>query len=571
MEKLWLKSYPSGVPAEIKLDEYGSLAEVIERSCFQFMRRPAFENMGSTLSYGELEELSRAFAGFLSGELGLRKGDRLAIMLPNVLQYPVVLFGALRAGLTVVNCNPLYTPRELEHQLRDAGAVAIVVLENFAHTLEQVIGKTELKFVVTTQLGDLFAWPKAQLINAALKYVKRAVPRWRINDTFTLKQALRRGRTRSHLSVILRPEDIAFLQYTGGTTGVAKGVVLTHRNLIANIQQLSAWIAHDLLPGKETIVVPLPLYHIYALTLSLMFTKLGARCVLITNPRDVPSFIRTLKRVKPTALMGVNTLYRTLLDAPGFSGLDFGRLKVSSAGGMAVQRVVAERWKKATGVPLVEGYGLSETSPVVISNRLDIDDWNGRIGLPLPSTEVAILDDAGKPVANETVGEICVRGPQVMKEYWRRPDETQKVFTTDGWFRTGDMGMMDARGYVNITDRKKDMIIVSGFKVFPNEIEDVVSMHPDVLEVGAIGVPDSQSGECVKIVVVKRSAALTEQALLEHCRKHLTGYKVPKLVQFRTEPLPKSAIGKILRRQLRTEIEKPPVTDTPKPILQAQG
>jgi long-chain acyl-CoA synthetase len=553
MEKVWLKYYPEGVPAEIDLREYHSIADMLARSCAQFAALPAFESMGAVLSYRELDRQSSTFATFLQSELRLRKGDRMAIMLPNLLQYPVVLFGALRAGLTVVNCNPLYTPRELEHQLADAGAKAIVVLENFAHTLEQVVAKTQLEFVITSQVGDLLPRPKALVVNAALKYLKRAVPRWHMPKAIPLRRALKLGRAPTFQPVTLGLDDVALLQYTGGTTGVAKGVVLTHRNLVANIEQVSAWIARDLLPGEETAVIPLPLYHIYALTLSLMFTRIGGCCVLIPNPRDMPSFIDTLKRTKLTAILGVNTLYRALLDAPGFSEIDFSRLKVSCAGGMAVQRIVAERWKKATGMPLVEGYGLSETSPVVISNRLDIDDWTGVIGLPIPSTEVAILDDAGEPVAPGAVGEICVRGPQVMKEYWNRPDETRKVFSGD-WFRTGDMGTMDDRGYVRITDRKKDMIIVSGFKVFPNEIEDVVMMHPDVLEVGAFGVPDSRSGEAIKIVVVKRNARVTEQALIEHCRQHLTAYKIPKLVEFRTEPLPKTPIGKILRRQLRAEI-----------------
>jgi long-chain acyl-CoA synthetase len=551
MNKVWLKEYPEGIPAEIDVQAYSSLKHILEHSCQRFRDLPAYSNMGVSVTYGELDEASRNFAAYLQKELGLRKGDRLAIMLPNLLQYPIALFGALRSGLTVVNVNPLYTVRELEHQLMDCGATAILVLENFAHTLQEVIGKTSVKTVITTQVGDMFPAIKSLLTNLVVKYVKKLVPDWNIAGSVDFKLALQLGRNQSLDDVQLGHDDIAFLQYTGGTTGVAKGAVLTHGNLVANVQQTALWIAQSLLDGKEIGILPLPLYHVYALTMNLVLTKIGAHTVLITNPRDLPAFIEELKKIKFTIIFGVNTLYNALLNAPGFSEVAAHTLKVTSAGGMAVQRAVAERWKQVTGVPIVEGYGLTETSPCATSNTLDIKDWTGTIGLPIPSTEVAILDDAGNELAIGQVGEICIRGPQVMKDYWNRPDETAKVFTTDGWFRSGDMGFMDERGYFKITDRKKDMILVSGFNVYPNEVEDVVMLHPGVLEVAAIGAPDERSGEVVKIVVVKKDPKLTTEDLIAHCKKQLTGYKVPKIVEFRTEPLPKSNIGKVLRRLLR--------------------
>ncbi|HTT10795.1 MAG TPA: AMP-binding protein [Burkholderiaceae bacterium] len=548
---IWLEQYPAGIAAEVDVHQYRSLKEILETSCRRFATLPAYSNMGTVITYGELELASRAFGAYLQKCAGLKRGDRVAIMMPNLLQYPVALFGALRAGFTVVNTNPMYTPRELEHQLKDSGATAIVVLENFADTLQQVIARTAVKTVITTQVGDMFPPARRLLTNFVVKHLKRMVPPWRIAGTIDFPSALRAGRTRTLEDVELGPDDIAFLQYTGGTTGIAKGAVLTHGNLVANLQQVSAWIAHDLIEGKETAVIPLPLYHVYALTSNLVFMKIGAHCVLITNPRDLPAFVKVLKNLRFTAIVGVNTLYSALLNHAGFAEVDLRNLKVASAGGMAVQRVVAERWKKLTGVPLVEGYGLTETSPVAISNALDIEDWTGTIGVPIPSTDVAIMDEEEKMLPFGEVGEICIRGPQVMKGYWNRPDETSKVFTRGGWLRTGDMGFMDARGYVHITDRKKDMIIVSGFKVFPNEIEDVVAMHPGVLEVAAIGADDAKSGQVVKIVVVPKDPALTEAELIAHCRQHLTGYKVPKLVELRSEPLPKTNIGKILRRALR--------------------
>ena len=552
MDKIWLKQYPKGVPAQVDVDEYPSLKAVIEKSFARFGELPAYGNMGVSITYRELDVASARFGAYLQKVLGLAKGDRLAIMLPNLLQYPVALFGALRAGVTVVNVNPMYTPRELEHQLKDSGATAIVVLENFAHTLQQVVDRTAVRSVITTQIGDLFPQPKALLTNLVVKYVKKMVPAWDLPETVDFTEALRRGRTHALDDVPLTHDDVAFLQYTGGTTGLAKGAILTHGNLVANVQQLGAWIARDLLAGKETAILPLPLYHVYALTANLIFMRIGAHVILITNPRDIPAFITELKRQTFTAMIGVNTLYNALLNAPQFGEVHVDKLKMANAGGMAVQRAVAEKWKQATGVPLMESYGLTETSPGAISNPLGAD-WTGTIGVPIPSTEVAILDDDGSELPLGSVGEISVRGPQVMRGYWNRPDETAKVLTADGWLRTGDMGYMDERGYVKITDRKKDMIIVSGFKVFPNEIEDVVMQHPDVLEVAAIGVPDAKSGEAVKIFVVPKSPGLTETSVLEHCKRNLTAYKVPKIVEIRTEPLPKSNIGKILRRELRQQ------------------
>lgn len=552
MDRVWLKQYPQGIPADVDVKAYASLKDIFEKSCARFADLPAYGNMDHSITYRELDAASRAFGAYLQKVAGLKKGDRVAIMLPNLLQYPVALFGALRAGFTVVNVNPLYTPRELEHQLRDSGASVIVVLENFAHVLQQVLGKTPIRTVVTTQIGDLFPAVKRLLVNFVVKHVKKMVPAWNVPGAVAFNDALAAGRAQTLDDVTLTREDLAFLQYTGGTTGVAKGAMLTHGNMVANLQQVHAWIARDLLDGKETAVIPLPLYHVFALTVNLVLMKIGAHTILVTNPRDLPTFIATLKKTPFTVIIGVNTLYNALLNAPAFAEVKVRQLKVAAAGGMAVQRAVAQRWKAATGVPLVEGYGLTETAPIAICNPLNIEEWTGNIGVPIPSTEAAVLDDQGKPLPVGEVGEICIRGPQVMKGYWNRPDETAKVFTADGWFRTGDMGFMDANGSFKITDRKKDMIIVSGFKVFPNEVEDVVMLHPGVLEVAAIGERDERSGEAVKIIVVRKDPALSAEALLEHCKQHLTGYKVPKLVEFRAEPLPKTNIGKILRRELRT-------------------
>ena len=552
MQRPWLKLYPEGIPAEVDTTAFNSLKHILETSCRRFADLPAYGNMGATITYRELDQLSRDFGAYLQKVAGLEKGDRLAIMLPNVLQYPIALFGAQRAGIVVVNTNPQYTPRELEHQLKDSGAAAIVVLENFAHTLEDVIVRTPVRTVITTQIGDMFPAFKRMLTNLVVKHVKKMVPEWHLAKSIGWVEAMAAGRTQTLDDVPVRLDDLAFLQYTGGTTGVAKGAMLTQANMVANLQQVAAWIARDLEDGKEVAIIPLPLYHVFALTCSLVYVKKGARIELITNPRDIPAFVATLKKVPFTTMIGVNTLFNALLNAPGFSELDLRRLKVASAGGMAVQRAVAERWKSMTGVPLVEGYGLTETAPVAISNPLNIVDWTGNIGVPIPSTDAAIVDDDGNALPVGEVGEIAIRGPQVMKGYWQRPAETAKVFTGDGWLRTGDMGFMDEDGRFKITDRKKDMIIVSGFKVFPNEVEDVVMMHPGVLEVAAMGETDERSGEVVKIVVVRKDPALSEAELLEHCRKNLTGYKVPKLVEFRNEPLPKTNIGKILRRELRS-------------------
>ena len=551
MQKPWLSQYPPTVPAEIDFGPLASLKDVLVASCARFAERPAFHSMGTVMTFRQLDEASSAFAAWLQKVAGLERGDRVALMMPNLLQYPVAMFGALRAGMVVVNVNPLYTPRELEHQLNDSGAVAIVVLENFAHTLEQVIRATPVRVVVTTQVGDLLPPVRRLLTNAVVKHVKKMVPRWQLAGAIGFNRALAAGRAQSLDEPVLTRDDLAFLQYTGGTTGVAKGAMLSHGNMLANVLQVAAWMSPNLSDGVETVVLPLPLYHVFALTGCLSFFSKGAQAVLVANPRDLPAFIKTLREVPFSAIIGVNTLFRALLEAPGSGTVDWSRLKLAVAGGMAVQHVVAHRWKQMTGVPLVEGYGLTESAPVAIANPVTIDEWSGQIGVPLPSTDAAILDDDGRPVAPGEVGEIGLRGPQVMKGYWNRPEESAHVFTADGWLRTGDMGVMDDRGGIRITDRKKDMIVVSGFKVFPNEIEDVLTSHAGVLEAAAIGVPDDRSGETVKVVVVRKDPALTEADLLAHCRRHLTGYKMPRIVEFREEPLPKTNIGKILRRELR--------------------
>jgi long-chain acyl-CoA synthetase len=553
MERLWLNHYPAGIPPDVDLDEFTSLVDVVQTSCRRFAELPAYSSMGAKITYAELDHQSRAFAAWLQKSLMLRKGDRVALMMPNLLQYPVAMVGALRAGLVVVNVNPQYTTTELEHQLLDSGAAVVVVLENFAKTLQQVMDRNPaLKLaVVTTEVGDMFPVVKELITNAVVKYVKKLVPSWTIPGAVEFNAALRAGHALSLDDEPLGHADLAFIQYTGGTTGVAKGAMLTHGNMVANVQQLAAWMAPRLLDGQEIFVCPLPLYHVYALSSSLVFMKLGALTVLVANPRDMQAFLHDLKQYPFTAIIGVSTLYRALLDAPGFVEVDTRSLKMANAGGMAVQRVVAERWKKATGIPLVEAYGLTEMSPGAIANPLDIDEWTGMIGMPIPSTQAAILDDSDQVLALNEVGEICLRGPQLMAGYWKRPEETALAFTREGWLRTGDMGLMDERGWFKVTDRKKDMIVVSGFKVFPNQVEDVVAMHPGVAEVAAIGVADERSGEAVKIVVVRSDATLTAQALLDHCRPHLTGYKMPRFVEFTDLPLPKSNLGKILRRQVR--------------------
>jgi long-chain acyl-CoA synthetase len=551
MQHPWLVQYPAGVPAEIDTRGLASLKDVLASSCARFADLPAYNSMGTVMTYQQLDRASRAFAAWLQKVARLERGDRVALMMPNLLQYPVALFGVLRAGMVVVNVNPLYTPRELEHQLRDAGATAIVVLENFAHTLARVIESTPVRTVVTTQVGDLLPGLKGLLTNAVVKHVKKLVPRWQLAGAVAFRHVLAAGRAQVFDEVTLSHDDLAFLQYTGGTTGVAKGAMLTHGNMVANVLQVAAWMSPNLHDGQETVVIPLPLYHVFALTGSLSFFSMGAQTVLVANPRDMPAFIKALRQTRFTAIIGVNTLFRAMLDAPGFAHVDLRHLKLAVAGGMAVQHVVAHRWKQRAGVPLVEGYGLTESAPVAIANPVTIQEWSGQIGVPLPSTEAAILDDDGEPVASGQVGEISLRGPQVMRGYWNRPDETAKVFTASGWLRTGDMGVMDERGSIRITDRKKDMIVVSGFKVFPNEIEDVLTMHSGVLEAGVIGVPDERSGEVVKVVVVRKDPGLTESDVLAHCKQYLTAYKMPCVVEFRNEPLPKTNVGKILRRELR--------------------
>ena len=550
MDKVWLKNYPDGVPAEADVDAYGSIVSLFEESVRQFADRPAYSNFGVTITYRELDERSRALAAYLQG-LGFDPGDRVSIMMPNLLSNPVAIFGVLLAGLTVVNTNPLYTARELEHQLNDSGARAIVIVENFASTLAEVIGRTRVEHVILVRMGDGLGFPKSALINFVVRRVKKMVPAFSLPGAVPFARALDQGRGKT-----LRPsgagrDDIAFLQYTGGTTGVAKGAALSHGNVVSNLQQTSSWIGRQFEPGQEVFVTALPLYHIFSLVSNcLIGMKYGALNVLITNPRDMPAFVKTIAGLRFSVITGVNTLYNGLLNTPGFESVDFSRLKLAVGGGMAMQRAVAERWRSVTGVPVVEAYGLTETSPAAVANRLDQSEFTGSIGLPLPSTEVSIRDDDGNEVGVDTPGELCVRGPQVMQGYWGRPDATAEVISDDGWLRTGDMAVIDEEGYLRIVDRKKDMIIVSGFNVYPNEIEDVVALHPGVLEVGAVGVADERSGEVPKIVVVKKDPGLTSEDLIEHCRKQLTGYKIPRHVEFRDE-LPKTNVGKVLRRELR--------------------
>ena len=552
VERVWLKSYPSGVPPEADVDRYANVPQLLGESCRKFASLPAFTNMDATLDFGTLDRLSRDFAAWLVHGAGLAKGDRVAIMMPNLLQYPVALFGILRAGMIVVNCNPLYTPRELEHQLNDAGAAGIVILENFAKTLEDVIAKTAVKKVVTTQLGDMLPFPKSMIVNWVVKHRKKMVPAWNIPDTVPLKKALADGRGRALVEPALTHDDIAFLQYTGGTTGVSKGAMLTHGNIVANLQQVSAWIGTGLKEGAELVITALPMYHIFALTGSCLTNiKIGAHNVLITNPRDMPGFVKELAKYRFSFMSGVNTLFAGLMNTPGFDKLDFSGLKLTLGGGMAVQRAVAERWKEITGCPLLEAYGLTETSPGACINPLVAGfEYNGTAGLPIPSTVITIRDDDCRILPLGETGEICIAGPQVMKGYWNRPDETAKVMTPDGAFRTGDIGLMTPEGYVKIVDRKKDMISVSGFKVFPNEVEDVIAMMPGVREVCAVAAADERSGEVVRAVIVKKDPALTKEQVLEHCKKNLTGYKIPKLVEFWKE-LPKTNVGKVLRREVK--------------------
>jgi long-chain acyl-CoA synthetase len=553
MDRNWLNQYPPGVPADIDPDQYASLREIFEQACAAHGHAAAFTNMGATLSYVQLDELSRAFAAWLQKKSGLQAGDRVALMMPNVLQYPIALFGVLRAGMVVVNTNPLYTARELEHQLKDSGAKAIVIVENFVHVLQQVLPHTDLKKVLVTRIGDLLGFPHGFIVNFVLQYVRKQIPPWSMPGAGTFKGALGAGLGLKLDPVALGPEDIAFLQYTGGTTGVAKAAVLTHRNMVANVLQASAWITPSLNANEaRTVITALPLYHIFALTSNcLAFLTLGARNVLITNPRDFKAFVAELKKYKFNFISGVNTLFNALLHTPGFETVDFSALRVTFAGGMALQSVVAARWKQVTGCIVTQGWGLTETSPIATANPTGLD-FNGSIGLPVPSTDISIRDDAGKELPTNGTGEICVFGPQVMRGYWNRPDETEQVMFGD-WLRTGDIGRIDDKGFVYIEDRKKDMILVSGFNVYPNEVESVVAEHPGVLEVAAVAQPDENSGEVVALFVVKKDPNLTAESLIAFCRTELTGYKIPRHVYFRSE-LPKTNVGKILRRALRDEL-----------------
>lgn len=552
VEKIWLKSYPPGVPAEINPDAYSSLVEIFQKSCREYHDRPAFYNLGVTLTYAEIDALSRNFAAYLQQDLQLKKGDRFAIMLPNVLQYPIALFGALRAGLIIINVNPLYTVDELTYQLNNARADVLIVLDHFAHTVQSALPRVpHLKQVIVSQLGDLFSPLKNWYTHIALKYFYKKIPNWSIPHAITFKEVLSQGQHRPFMPIVFENTDTAFLQYTGGTTGVSKGAVLTHRNIISNIQQADAWFRSLLSTGKEIVVTALPLYHIFSLTANCMFfIKEGGLNILITNPRDIASMIKEMKKFKFTAITGVNTLFNALLKHPSFSALDFSQLRLALGGGMAVQQVIADKWQQVTHSPLLEAYGLTETSPCVTINPVTLTAYNGSIGLPVPSTDIAILDDDGNELPVGAVGELAVKGPQVMQGYWENPVETQKVFTKEGWLLTGDVASVDEKGFVRLLERKKDMVLVSGFNVYPNEVENVIALLPGVKEVAVIGIPDEHTGEMLKAFIVKDFDHLTAEAVITHARQHLTPYKVPKHIEF-CEELPKSNIGKILRRELR--------------------
>ena len=556
MEKIWLQSYEAGVPAEIDLSRYESIISVFEESVQKYGAQTAFENMGKGLSYAELAQQAQQFASFLQNTLKLPRGERVAVMLPNVLQYPIAIFGILQAGLVVVNTNPLYTPRELEHQLNDSGATTIIVLENFANTLELVLPKTQIKNVIVATIGDMFGALKGALMNFVIRKIKKMVPDYRIAGAIPFKQAMAQGAAQAFMPVALARGDTAFLQYTGGTTGVAKGAVLSHGNICANMMQGAEWIQNQLTPGKEVVTAALPLYHVFALTVNLMiFMQAGARILLITNPRDMKSFIGDLKKHKISVFIGVNTLFNAMVNRPDFAEVDFSGLKLTLGGGMATQKAVAEKWKNITGTPIVEAYGLTEASPGVCCNPLNIPAYTGSIGLPVPSTEVELRDADGKLVAQGMPGEMWVKGPQVMQGYWQRPEDTAKTIDARGFLETGDIAVMDEKGWFKLVDRKKDLIVVSGFNVYPNEIEEVVAHHAKVLEVACIGVASEKTGEALKLFVVKKDASLTREELIAYCRQELTAYKVPKDIEFRDE-LPKSNVGKILRRELREEAQQ---------------
>ena len=551
MEKLWLKSYEQGVNPEIDISQYSSISDVFRQSVEKFADKPAFQNMGKTLTYAEVGKLATDFASYLQNVLKLPRGERVAIMMPNVLQYPIALFGILQAGLVAVNTNPLYTPRELEYQLKDSGATTIVVLENFANTLELVLPRTQIKHVIVASVGEMFGMIKGALMNFVIRKVKKMVPEYRIPNTVTFQTALKQGAANTFKPVELTRDDTALLQYTGGTTGLAKGAVLSHGNICANMLQAKEWIKNSLHEGKETVIAALPLYHIFALTVNLMiFANIGSKIILITNPRDMKGFIGELKKEPISVFIGVNTLFNAMVNRPDFAEVDFSRLKLTLGGGMATQRAVAEKWKKITGTPIVEAYGLTEASPGVCCNPLNIEAYSGGIGLPVPSTEVELRDADGKEVPIGQPGELWVRGPQVMKGYWNRPEETAKAIDARGFLETGDIAVMDEKGWLKLVDRKKDLIVVSGFNVYPNEIEEVVAGNDKVLEVACVGVASEKTGEAIKIFVVRKDPSLTKEELIDFCRKELTAYKVPKDIEFRDE-LPKSNVGKILRRELR--------------------
>lgn len=553
MQKPWLASYPDGIPEEININEFSSVADIFDSSVTKYADLPAYTNFGKTLTYRDLDTYTAQLAAYLKNELGLEQGDRVAVMMPNLLQNPIAIFGILRAGLVVVNTNPLYTKRELQHQLSDSGAKAIIIVENFAHVLEAVIAETPIEHVITTKMGDMLSPLKGFLINTVVKYVKKMVPRFHIKNAVAFKHALKLGSQHRFQTEPSSHDDIAFLQYTGGTTGISKGAVLTNKNMVANMQQAAAWIKSCLGDQKGIIITALPLYHIFSLTANcLTFMRYGWCNYLITNPRDINGFVKELKSVEFNVITGVNTLFNGLLNHPDFKNLDFSKFYFALGGGMAVQRSVAERWKETTGTTLIEAYGLTETSPAACMNPMNLTEFNGKIGLPISSTEVTIQDDDWNELALGAKGEICIRGPQVMRGYWNRPKETSNVLSNEGWLHTGDIGFIDEAGFVQIVDRKKDMILVSGFNVYPNEVEDVIAAHPGVLEVGVIGKPDEHSGEVVMAVVVKKDPNLNEAALRDFCRESLTSYKVPKYVIF-TDELPKTNVGKILRRELRAQ------------------
>jgi len=555
MEKLWLNSYEQGVNAEIDITQYSSISDVFRQSVEKFAHQPAFQNMGKTLTYAEVGKLAENFASYLQNVLKLQRGERVAIMLPNLLQYPIALFGILQAGLVAVNTNPLYTPRELEHQLKDSGATTIIVLENFANTLELVLPRTQIKHVIVASVGEMFGFFKGTLMNFVLRKIKKMVPEYRISGAIPFQTTLKEGAAHTFRPVTLTREDTALLQYTGGTTGVAKGAILSHGNICANMLQAKEWIKNQLREGKETVIAALPLYHIFALTVNLMiFTNAGSKIILITNPRDMKGFIGELKKERISVFIGVNTLFNGMVNQPDFATVDFSNLRLTLGGGMATQKAVAEKWKKITGTPIVEAYGLTEASPGVCCNPLNIEAYSGGIGLPVPSTEVELRDADGKEVPVGQPGELWVRGPQVMKGYWNRPEETAKTIDARGFLETGDIAVMDEKGWLKLVDRKKDLIVVSGFNVYPNEIEEVVSHNDKVMEVACIGVPNEKTGEALKVFVVKKDPSLTKEELIEFCRTELTAYKVPKDIEFRDE-LPKSNVGKILRRELREQAQ----------------